>query len=368
MARVMQTTWADIIGRMSDCERWIEDDVGEVDLLVVAAGFEERARAILDSRFWPEPKEVVLIEYPTNLDDNIETLNAFRDKFPSSEVIRYTRRLFLEDFQQYLDKKSGYPGQHIVVDLSGMSSYVFFGLMDILFKRCSDASLTVFYAEALDYFPTREDLEGLENALGNADDLLQQAEIFEQRKFQSRGIDAVYESKLFPGRNVGDLPTKLVVVPNYSRDRTETMITRACELYNARRDDLVWLIGKPPDEVKNGWRVEGLGRLYFRDNRGVPVSTLNFKEISWKLSDLWEEFEAKYHMVILTLGSKMQHLGTFLFLQAHGDVGLILSEPGGFVADRFSKGIGMVWKIRFGNILQLREAIQERGMLTFEWS
>src|SRR3712207_8526259 len=47
-----------------------------------------------------------------------------------------------------------------------------------------------------------------------------------------------------------------------------------------------------------------------------------------------------------TLGSKMQHLGTFLFLQMHPEVGLVLSEPNDFVAGRFSQGIGQVWVMK----------------------
>ena len=367
MARVTQITWSEIVATTPGFEPWHLEAAERVDLLVVAAGFEERARAILNADLWPNPKQVLAIEYPTNLEDNRETFDAIYEKSCFLESIRYERRLFLEDCRQYFNRYSGFSGKHLVVDLSGMSSYVFFCLMETLVQCCAEAKVSIFYAEALEYFPTKGDLEGLQNALGSADDLLQQAEIFEKRNFQSRGIDAVYESELFPGRNVGDLPTRLVVIPNFSRDRTETMITRACELYNAHRDNVVWLIGQPPDEAKNGWRVEGLSRLYFANNLGVPVSTLNYKEMAWKLSDLWEEFESKYHMVILTLGSKMQHLGTFLFLQAHKDVGLVLSEPGGFVADRFSKGVGSTWKIQLGSILALRELILKRGMMKFEW-
>ena len=82
------------------------------------------------------------------------------------------------------------------------------------------------------------------------------AEAYEKRNFQSIGIDAVYESDVYPGKNLGDLPTKIVAIPNFSRERSETMMSRACEQYNARRENAIWLLGNPPNREKKRLAIE----------------------------------------------------------------------------------------------------------------
>ncbi len=368
MPRVSQTTWPDVMASLPECTPWQSEANRTVDLLIAAAGFEERSRAILRRENWPSPTKILVVEYPTNTEDNDSTLAAFRNIGAACTIVRYNRKRLVEDVRVHLDQLAGTEVKQIVLDISGMSSYVFFGVMSAMLSHSTDTRLTIFYAEAAHYFPSRADVEGLETALGDADDLVEKLEVFERNNFQSRGIGAIYDSELFPGRNIGDLPTKLVVIPNFSRDRTETMISYAQGLYNARREDVVWLIGRPPDTTKNGWRVDGMSRLYYRGNIGFPVSTLHYKEISRKLGELWEEFEGRFHMVIITLGSKMQHVGTYLFLRTHDDVGLILSEPGAFVADRFSKGVGQVWSVDLGPVGELKRKLSERGKLVFGWA
>lgn len=110
-----------------------------------------------------------------------------------------------------------------------------------------------------------------------------------------------------------------------------------------------------------------MSSLYLLANSGIPVSTLDYKDVAGKLGELWAEWEGRHHMVVVTLGSKMQHFGTFLFLLAHWDVGLVLSEPGEFVADRFSTGIGASWIVDLGEIGELNKLVRRRGVLEFEW-
>ena len=85
------------------------------------------------------------------------------------------------------------------------------------------------------------------------------------------------------------------------------------------------------------------------------------------LEEIWETSYATHHVVIATLGSKMQHVGTFLFLQTHPEVGLVLSEPSNFVASRFSSGIGQIWLLDLGSIGELKTLLEARGTLSYEW-
>ena len=127
------------------------------------------------------------------------------------------------------------------------------------------------------------------------------------------------------------------------------------------------VLAQPPDRVKNGWCYDALAVLYNVRNSGEAVSTRDYREVFQRLDALWEELLAERHIVIASLGSKMQHLGTFLFLMMHRECGLVLCEPEEFIAARYTKGVGPKWWIDFGTIKSLRDALASRGDLQYRW-
>src|SRR5262249_3984984 len=129
----------------------------------------------------------------------------------------------------------------------------------------------------------------------------------------------------------------------------------------------IWVVGQPPDESKNGWRFDATKELYSPMHNVIPMSTRDYKRILWYLSDLWETLNFERHLVIAPLGSKMQHLGIFLFLKMKTDPGLLMSEPKAFVASRFSSGIGLAWLLDLGRMAELKKLLASHGMLRFHW-
>jgi hypothetical protein len=67
------------------------------------------------------------------------------------------------------------------------------------------------------------------------------------------------------------------------------------------------------------------------------------------------------------MGSKMQHLGAFLFLQMHPECGLLLCEPEKFIASNYSVGVGSKWWIDFGRVSEIDRLLASRGELRFNW-
>ena len=113
--------------------------------------------------------------------------------------------------------------------------------------------------------------------------------------------------------------------------------------------------------------MNALSDLFVLNQKGIPVSTFHFKEMALELEEIWRQSHINYHMVIVTLGSKMQHVGTFLFLRAHPEVGLMLSEPSHFVSEKFSENIGSVSRVSLGNVGELEDHIGTRGEFRFDW-
>jgi len=123
----------------------------------------------------------------------------------------------------------------------------------------------------------------------------------------------------------------------------------------------------PPDRLKNGWRYEALWELFHQPDRKRDACTLNFKDILLALEQIWKETNESRSFVIASVASKAQHLGTFMFLIMHPDVGLILSEPIQFITSKYSTGVGPKWHVSFGNIGLWIERLRGWNEIIFEW-
>ena len=144
MSTITEMMWNDILSGIGNVEPWPKEGVGMVDILIVAAGFEDRARAILDPSYWPNPKSLMTVIYPTNYKDNEMALSSMRERARDclvTEVI-YKRGNFRQSLRRHLCSKV--PSTHIVVDISGMSSYVIFSVMGSIWEFCRNASVTIF--------------------------------------------------------------------------------------------------------------------------------------------------------------------------------------------------------------------------------
>jgi hypothetical protein len=370
MPEITTVTTVDVLGELPEIVPWknslVENDA--IDLLVCCAGFEERSVAILTDLKSCQVRTALIVLYPTNSQENQPSFEDFQRLDSSTERIElpYARESFLHrlrtELMRWRDKDV-----RVVVDLSAMASYVVYRTLWALWEQLPQARLSVYFAEAGDYAPTREDWEAFYASVPNPNDNLSMAERYEQTYFQTRGVEETYESDTFPGRNVDPLATDVIAIPNFSLHRMKSMLAFAESQYNVRESNVRWYLGQPPDRVRNGWRFQALACLFNVRHEGVGVSTRDYREILQRLDALWEELHTERHLVIASLGSKMQHLGTFLFLAMHRECGLILCEPREFIAGNYSTGIGPRWWLDFGTVSKLRRILESRGELDFVW-
>lgn len=360
----------DVISKLPDMQEVGEREpvLEDGDVLICAAGFEDRTTAIASQEISPNCK-TLLIEYSTNTNDNADNLKSLQSLTPSgpSEHVIYDRFEFRRKLTSSVRNLAEGSPKTVVVDISGMASFVLSRVLDAVMQSFPDSSLQIFYAEAKEYYPSKKEWEKFLSKLKNASDLLEMAEQYEENKFQSQGMEVAYESETFPGKNIGPVATQVVVIPNFSLERTKSLLSFAESQYNTDRDKVIWLLGNPPNQEKNGWRLDALAKLYQLGSRGVPVDTLDYRGVIRVLEDQWDELHVENHIVVASLGSKMQHVGTFLFLCMHREVGLVLGEPTHYVANRYSRGIGTSWRLDFGPIADLKNLLAKRGTLEFEW-
>ena len=374
MAIIHEKTIDEVIAALPELEPLDRqlDEATELLILISAAGFEERARDLVTQKpdIW---HDLVVVTYPTNQVENQSGQDAFRRakaKNTYSEIA-YERREFWDRVCKCLSQipENG-KGYQVVVDVSGMSSYVFYPLMESIRQEVRLANLGIVYVEADKYHPHQDVWESFRDGISDLSNPLEIAELYQQKgNFESRGPSDVYASQLFPGINAEPLATQLVVVPSFGLERVKEMLAYSEGQYNLVNEEIRWLIANPPDRRKNGWRLEALLELYCaKDNpKWTPLSTRAYGETLRGLDEIWQETNLERHMVVATVGSKMQHLATYLFLCIRSEVGLVLSEPREFNATQYSDGVGPRWWLNFGPITELSRLLNECGQLEFRW-
>jgi hypothetical protein len=350
---------------------WSYDDnsVRTADVFVAAVGFEDRMPILLER--WclgAESKRLcILIRYATNISDNSVNWEKCRRILELAQIkmaeVQYDQRTLAVKIGERLGEAGCETG--VCVDISAMASFVFFPVFHSLLTVLANRRLWVGYVEAEDYFPAKADWDSYEKSI-EAKDLAERADFFETNNFQSKGAEAIYECVYFVGRNPDQLPVKLILVPSFSFSRIFYMRGYAERSYAISYSDTEWVIGRPPNQEKNGWRAEAVYALC-KPKRCSYCCTLEYKDILHRLHALWEESYLEKAMCIATMGSKAQHVGTLIFLLMHPEVSLLLSEPKEFIAKRFSVGFGTPRFLDFGKVADLKKLIREWNWLDFEW-
>lgn len=356
---------------LSSLEPWIPYYADErSDLFVAAVGFEERASPCFVE--WCQARRdlggrALLIEYPFNKEENAVE-NAKFEKAAADAGIKVDRRSYhrlalygqaVSFFLEYAQDAD------VLLDLSGVASFVFYPLLSALVDTAPRARLRVCYSEAIHYFPEESEWREFTDKFKTLD-LVDRARLFEKYHFQSKGVENVFESPNFPGRN-DSLPTQLIVLPNFSVERVHRMLNYAADNYSANREECEWIIGMPPHREKNGWRYDALWELFHQPSRKRDACTLDFKDVLVELQEIWENSSESRALVVATVASKAQHLGTFMFLKMHPDVGLILCEPQHFTASKYSTGVGSKWLTSFGEISAWIDRLETWNRIIFKW-
>lgn len=371
MAEIHEARIIDIVAQMPDLVQWNpETSRGRrISLLVVCAGFEDRAVAIADALIDVIIDHVLIIEYPTNANDNAASSIRLA-QIPSGDVqtITYQRGDFFRTIRDRVSQMNFDSAHDVVVDVSAMASYVLSRTFAALWTVLTASRLRVFYAEAIDYHPTEAAWNDFFHGVTDPNDNLSIAERYEETNFQARGVEYTYECDVFSGWNQGPVATEVVAIPSFSLQRVKSMTAFATSRYNVTPEGIHWFLGSPPDKRRNGWRLDALAKLYNVKSHGTPVDTRDYRDIVRRLDELWDDsVEKERHLVIAGMGSKMQNVGIFLFLQMHQECGLLHCEPKEFIATRYSNGIGPKWEIDFGLTSDIKQLVEKRQSLTFKW-
>lgn len=313
-------------------------DLTANDVLVVCAGFEERAVAAIGSACRRSRGfDVVVVHYRPAVDENrgSEILGLCEKASVKVVELTYDRENpagFGSMLVRQLSERTG----RIVVDISAMSRLLIVQILVALAARASGlANCEIVYTEAGEYPPTEAEVE---------------AEIAKATDNPSLAVlclsSGVFEVTVVPELASVAPPgtqTRLVVYP--SLDAHQLTAVRA-EIHPSRFD---LIEGEPPSQ-RNAWRRSAIARLNQLDevpnSRRLVASTLDYAaNLDLLLRVYWERGERE-RLLVSPTGSKMQTVAVGIFRAFVRDIQIVYPTPRTFLRpSHYTVGVGRMHSI-----------------------
>ena len=341
--------------------------VGEGDVVIHAPGFEDRTMALAESVQPGAGARFLLLDYrPENtknrLDDIRNSLNSRGSSISNSDVLIYDR-FDPGDFESRLESKihEG-PVRRVVVDISTMSKLAILLILNVC--RKIDAKVTLLYAEAKEYGPSRNEFEAAKA----------RNEIHRPTLQIFTGVHSVVRVMSLGSVAMQGQPTAAIVFMSFNDALTQVLLN---SVYPSR---LFLVNGRPPvhswreeatawihDQVRHEWSEDN--PTVKSDSTTVPMpersaSTLDYRETVSLLVNLYWQLSSTHRLLLAPSGSKMQAVGCYLAKALHADIHIEYPSPEGFQPE-YSSGVAMRWQLHLGRLRTLLESISNRERQEF---
>jgi|GEM_PF-7014151 len=198
MITINRITKNDVLSSLPDLVSFSSNQMvaqSPVALLICTAGFEDRATAVVKAVSCCDIEGLLVLRYPTNLVENARSLEMLRGITARRAMeLTYDRAEFRRSLRAALDELLAEEHTPVVVDISVMSSYLLYRVLDALLEHRLSPRVSVFYSEAGEYYPHQAEWERVHMRARKAKDFLKKANLYEKSGFQSLGVDAIYKN------------------------------------------------------------------------------------------------------------------------------------------------------------------------------
>jgi len=305
---------------------------------IAAAGFEDRAMAVLDKFIQGSVriKKAIVVEYKP-YGDHRNRVSEFKEKLQkvcnSVVWVSYNRRNpqeFQRRFSPILQSLDAYP---VLIDVSAMSKFLIMVTMQILKKIHSDVTLA--YAEAEVYHPTREEFENKKRKTGIVPDFL------------TTGVYDILTISSLSSVSMQGYPILLAVFPTFNH-------FEIVALYHELSPQHMILFEEDPHEEVDKWRLQAIREV----NRGffnnpdysieqIVQSTFDYTATIETLERMYSKYCYSHKILLAPTGSKLQTIAAFMFKQLHPDIQIVYPVVEAFIGE-YSDGCRAIWSICLG--------------------
>jgi hypothetical protein len=303
------------------------------DWLIVCAGFEDRALAVLENAvLMRRPFNVLLIHYEPYFQENKSDMirKIIENVGINVSEVTYNRQEPAGFGTTLLEKLSVCQG-HIFVDISAMSRLLIVQVLVSLGTRpVGFADCFVTYAEAMDYPPTQAEAEA-ELAKSESDPCL-------SILFLSSGVFEVTIVPELSSYAPAGTQTRLVSFPSLDAHHLTALRN---EIQPSR---FSFIEGVPPSP-QNKWRQHVISQVNqldkIQDAELFQTSTLDYRETLDRLLKLYAEHGERERLLVSPTGSKSQTVAVGIFRALVEDVQIVYPTPRGFLKpDGYTHGVG----------------------------
>lgn len=309
--------------------------VGTCEVLVLAAGFEARARRVLELAKGRVPKRVVAVCYPQgNISQNDDTLEYMTTALGDSgaEVAQVTLDAarpdaYCDQLRRVLRNWRPDAVGEVWVDISALPMQGICATLATVREVMPGVVCRVLYTEAAEYYPTAQQVTGGGGAEGTLTAL-------------SKEMSTNLIPKRFGGAS-SDVLTCLIVFAGYEAHRSFGVVD---ELNPSK---LVLVYGRPVrDDLE--WRLAWSRKIHDELKKARPtaeevVSTLDPTESLALLSRYYDYLFADHNLAVSPICSKMQCVGCYLFWERFRDVQLVFPLPITYLPKEFSSEYGQTF-------------------------
>ncbi len=313
------------------------------DVVVVCAGFEDRAKKVLEQIIAREIREIfvfIVIYEPTVTENKSnELLDLCKKSNIETTTITYNRKNPDGAGIDILNRISNHDG-NLWIDISGMSRLLIIQIIDKLKERKTNFSgIKILYSEAEEYPPKEDDVS---KALKERED--GHSDLF---MFLSSGVFDVSILPELSSIALQGQPIRMVVFPTFSYDQLVALKTIIQPSYTTI------INGKPPSE-ENYWRLEAIrtlneiNKIVHRDEHSV--STLDYRETFNLMTEIYSKYGELEKIVIAPIGSKMQTVGLALVRAHLNDIQIVYPTPQSFInPGEYTKGVKTIYSLDLSN-------------------
>lgn len=324
-------------------------ETSEIDVLVLAAGFEERAFRVLPEGTFRQGTRCILIRYRNDIPGNRDIFKNFRavawERFGRENVS--VVNLFLSSIDtfeaEFVEAVSRLPRQCrlIGLDVSGMTTHAICTTLKVVRDFYSEVPQVVFYTAAEEYNPTFDEYERLVRdyaGISRSGDM----ELLPRSMALEMSENVVLDS--FAGYRSQNAKSCLAIFAGYEAHRANGVV----EAVNPSL--LLLLYGRPGDQSLS-WRLDLSKRLHRKFEKGrrtatEEVSTLQLWDSLNALEQYYNYLIDDYDLVVAPIGSKMQAVATYLFWERYREIQISFPLPIGYNPDNRPFGVAKTYRLR----------------------
>lgn len=307
-------------------------------LLVLSAGFEDRAIEFVSKIKLEKNTRVVLVKFENDIIDNEERYKEYfsvinKHVHESNIITVSLSQDSPRDYSIDLEKSLNVlPREinNIWLDISGMPTHAICASLQVLRSYKPAYGVNVIYTSAQSYHPNEEEFKKLKEKQAEGVEYLPSS--------LAREMSENLILNKFSGQRTNEGQSCLALFAGYEVHRSTGVIE------NVNPSMLLLLYGKP-EGVGLGWRLDLSKQLHekfekTRKSAVEEVSTLHLKASLDCLDQYYEYIYDEYDLTIAPVCSKMHAVAAYLFWETYKEVQLIFPLPIGYATEKKAVKVG----------------------------